>query len=93
MLTGEEELLEALAGSPDLAGRRLRRPAPGVLVVDAGEEAPGRRRGPAGRESGLRELAAAVRATGTEPALDVAPAEPAPHAPAADPTPDERNRP
>ena len=86
VLTGEEELLEALAGSPDLAGRRLRRPAPGVLVVDAGEEAPGRRRGPAGRESGLRELAAAVRATGTEPALDVAPAEPAPQAPAADPT-------
>ena len=58
----------------------------GVLVVDAGEEAPGRRRGPAGREGGLRELAAAVRATGTEPALDVAPAEPAPQVPAADPT-------
>ena len=33
VLTGEEELLEALAGSPDLAGRRLRRP---VLVSSAG---------------------------------------------------------
>ncbi|MFI7496396.1 helicase-associated domain-containing protein [Kocuria sp. M4R2S49] len=83
VLTGEEELLEALAGSPDLAGRRLRRPAPGVLVVDAGEEVPGRRRGPAGRDGGLRELAAAVRATGTEPALDAGPPEPGPPAPAA----------
>ncbi|WP_424346564.1 helicase-associated domain-containing protein [Kocuria sp. CH-021] len=84
VLTGEEELLEALAGSPELAGRRLRRPAPGVLVVGAGAETPGRR-GPSARDGGLRELTAAVRATGTEPALDVAPAEPAPPVPAADP--------
>ncbi|MFE7631466.1 helicase-associated domain-containing protein [Kocuria sp. NPDC057446] len=86
VLTGEDALLEALAGSPGLAGRRLRRPAPGVLVVDAGEEASDRRRAPDGRAGGLRQLAAAVRATGTEPALDVAPAEDAPPEPAADPT-------
>ncbi|MEX5294472.1 helicase-associated domain-containing protein [Kocuria sp. CPCC 205268] len=85
VLTGEEELLEALAGSPDLAGRRLRRPAPGVLVVGSGAEGPGRRRGPAGRDGGWQELAAAVRATGTEPALDDVPAEAVGTSPAEDP--------
>lgn len=86
VLTGDEDLLEALTRSPDLAGRRLRRPAPGVLVVGTGEEQAGRR--PAARDGGLRELAAVVRATGTEPAFDVVPAEatPAPGDQAPDPT-------
>ncbi|GGG42052.1 hypothetical protein GCM10011374_00500 [Kocuria dechangensis] len=84
VVTGEEDLLEALARSPELAGRPLRRPAPGVLVVPAGPEGTDRRRPPAARDGGLEELVAAARATGTEPALDAGP--PAPPVPeAADP--------
>ena len=75
VLTGEEDLLEALCRSPELAGRPVRRPAPGVLVLAGGEHPPGRRGG-TGRADGLEQLLAAVRATGTEPALDVADPEP-----------------
>ncbi|MFI7482787.1 helicase-associated domain-containing protein [Kocuria sp. M1R5S2] len=66
VLTGEEELLAALAGSPGLAGRPLRRPAPGVLVVGTDPHPRA-----AGRAADPGPLVSAVRATGTEPALDL----------------------
>ncbi|HST71202.1 MAG TPA: helicase-associated domain-containing protein [Kocuria rosea] len=85
VVTGEEDLLEALARAPRLAGRPVRRPAPGVLVVAGGEEPTGRRRSVPGRDGVLGELVAAARATGTEPALDVAPPGPEPVTGGADP--------
>jgi hypothetical protein len=84
VVTGEEDLLEALARSPELAGQPLRRPAPGVLVVPGRPEGPDRRRPASARDGGLEELVAAARATGTEPALDAVPP-PAPGPETADP--------
>nr|WP_240898639.1 helicase-associated domain-containing protein [Kocuria sediminis] len=80
VLTGEEDLLEALARSPRLAGRPLRRPAPGVLVVTGDEPGPGRRRAGPAHEGTLAQLVAAVRATGTEPAVEAARPGPPPSA-------------
>ncbi|MGX5358522.1 helicase-associated domain-containing protein [Kocuria sp. KH4] len=85
VLTGDEDLLEALARSPRLAGRPLRRPAPGVLVVTGDEPGPGRRRPGPAREGALEQLVAAVRATGTEPAVEAA--RPGPPPAAGDPAP------
>ncbi|MFC4902072.1 helicase-associated domain-containing protein [Kocuria oceani] len=86
VLTGEQDLLEALARSPRLAGHRLRRPAPGVLVVTGDEPGPGRRRAGPARGGSLEQLVAAVRATGTEPAVETV--RPAPPPSAGDAGPD-----
>lgn len=85
VLTGEEDLLEALARSPRLAGRPVRRPAPGVLVVAGEQEPTGRRRGAGARDAALEELVAAARAAGTEPAVEAERPEPPPRTGDTDP--------